>query len=88
MESLSSEETAISGKKDIGFLDRYHALHALAQKDRSADWIIFLLQTLMVLIEVSPLVAKLLSPRGAYEKCFSLEELRIVDEYGNIDRQD
>lgn len=63
------------------FLSQYRALHAIAKENRAVEWIAFVLQILMLLMETAPLVAKFLSPAGAYEKILILEEQRIVSAY-------
>ena len=63
------------------FLKQFRALHAITKQDRAVEWIALVLQLLMLLIEASPLVAKFLSPAGAYDKILVLEEGRIVSAY-------
>ena len=57
-----------------GFLTRIEALHNLIQNNSAAQFRYYLLITILVLIELMPVIAKTLLPNGTYDEKVRLRE--------------
>ena len=60
---------------NVGFLERNKALTDLASEESSVFWTSFLLSLLIILIEVGPIISKLIMPMGPYDIALAKEEL-------------
>ena len=61
--------------ENVGFLERNKALTDLASEETSVFWTSFLLSLLIILIEVGPIISKLIMPMGPYDIALAKEEL-------------
>ena len=66
-------EKDIAGK--VGFLERNKALSDLADEESSVWWSNFLLSLLIILIEIGPVLSKLILNVGPYDVALAKEEL-------------
>jgi hypothetical protein len=64
-----------SALANVGFLERNKALTDLASEESSVFWTSFLLSLLIILIEVGPIISKLIMPMGPYDIALAKEEL-------------
>jgi Domain of unknown function (DUF4407) len=62
-------------KNNIGFLERNKALTDLANEESSVFWTSLLLSLLIILIEIGPVLSKLIMPVGPYDIALAKEEL-------------
>jgi hypothetical protein len=60
---------------NVGFLEKNKALTDLAEEESSVFWTSFLLSLLIILIEVGPIISKLIMPVGPYDIALAKEEL-------------
>jgi hypothetical protein len=65
----------LSALDNVGFLERNKALTDLASEESSVFWTSFLLSLLIILIEVGPIISKLIMPVGPYDIALAKEEL-------------
>jgi hypothetical protein len=65
----------VSALDNVGFLERNKALTDLASEESSVFWTSFLLSLLIILIEVGPIISKLIMPVGPYDIALAKEEL-------------
>ena len=65
----------LSALENVGFLERNKALTDLASEETSVFWTSFLLSLLIILIEVGPIISKLIMPMGPYDIALAKEEL-------------
>lgn len=65
----------LSALENVGFLERNKALTDLASEESSVFWTSFLLSLLIILIEVGPIISKLIMPVGPYDIALAKEEL-------------
>jgi hypothetical protein len=65
----------LSALENVGFLERNKALTDLAAEESSVFWTSFLLSLLIILIEVGPIISKLIMPVGPYDIALAKEEL-------------
>jgi hypothetical protein len=65
----------LSALENVGFLERNKALTDLASEESSVFWTSFLLSLLIILIEVGPIISKLIMPMGPYDIALAKEEL-------------
>jgi hypothetical protein len=81
---LASTNAAIQGQRknyqattaaNVGFLERNKALSDLADEESSVFWTSLLLSLLIILIEVGPILSKLIMPIGPYDIALAKEEL-------------
>ena len=68
------EEQAFNALLNDGFLTRIEALHHLIQNNPAAQFRYYLLITILVLIELMPVIAKTLLPDGSYDEKVRLRE--------------
>jgi len=60
---------------NVGFLEKNKALTDLSDEESSVYWTSFLLSLLIILIEVGPIISKLIMPVGPYDIALAKEEL-------------
>lgn len=81
---LSSAKTGLESKRkeyentvraNMGFLERNKALADLANEESSVWWTILMVSLLIILIEVGPILSKLIMPVGPYDIALAKEEL-------------
>jgi len=65
----------LSALENVGFLERNKALTDLSNEENSVFWTSFLLSLLIILIEVGPIISKLIMPMGPYDIALAKEEL-------------
>jgi hypothetical protein len=68
----------LSALANVGFLERNKALTDLASEENSVFWTSFLLSLLIILIEVGPIISKLIMPMGPYDIALAKEELTAM----------
>lgn len=76
-----------SALANVGFLERNKALTDLAHDESSVFWTSFLLSLLIILIEVGPIISKLIMPVGPYDIALAKEELISMAASENEMRQ-
>ena len=59
----------------MGFLERNKALSDLSSEESSVWWSVFLISVLIILIEIGPVLSKLIMPIGPYDIALAREEL-------------
>ena len=79
-------ETA--AKANVGFLERNKALTDLANEESSVFWTSLLLSMLIILIEIGPILSKLIMPVGPYDIALAKEELTLMAASENEMRKD
>ena len=81
---LNGARAAMEGKRrdyegttrlSVGFLERNKALSDLAEEEPSVWWTSLMLSLLIILIEVGPILSKLIMPVGPYDIALAREEL-------------
>lgn len=77
-----------SAKANVGFLERNKALTDLAGEESSVFWTSLLLSMLIILIEVGPILSKLIMPVGPYDIALAKEELTLMAASENEMRKD
>ena len=76
------EKTAIA---NMGFLERNKALSDLSNEEASVFWASLLISMLIILIEIGPVLSKLIMPLGPYDIALAKEELlSMANEEGEI----
>jgi len=79
------EQAAIA---NVGFLERNKALSDLNSEESSVFWTSLLISLLIILIEVGPILSKLIMPVGPYDIELAKEELLAMASSENDIRQD
>lgn len=79
-------ETELNNK--VGFLERNKALSDLANEESSVYWANFLISLLIILIEIGPILAKLIVSVGPYDIALAKMELLQMAESENAMRKD
>lgn len=74
--------------QNIGFLEKNKALSDLANEESSVFWTSFLISLLIILIEVGPILSKLIMPVGPYDIALAKEELTHMAFTENEMRRD
>ncbi len=77
-----------SAKNNIGFLERNKALSDLGGEESSVFWTSTLLSLLIILIEIGPILSKLIMPVGPYDIALAKEELTQMAASENDMRKD
>ncbi|WP_315814426.1 DUF4407 domain-containing protein [Paraflavitalea speifideaquila] len=77
-----------AAKANVGFLERNKALTDLANEESSVFWTSLLLSLLIILIEVGPIISKLIMPVGPYDIALAKEELTLMAASENDMRKD
>lgn len=94
---LTAANAGIEGKRkqyekdalaNVGFLERNKALSDLADEESSVFWTSLLLSLLIILIEVGPILSKLIMPIGPYDIALAKEELTSMAASENDMRKD
>ena len=76
------ETTAMA---NMGFLERNKALADLSNEEASVFWASLLISMLIILIEIGPVLSKLIMPLGPYDIALAKEELlHMANEEGEI----
>lgn len=76
------EKSAIA---NMGFLERNKALSDLSNQEASVFWASLLISLLIILIEIGPVLSKLIMPLGPYDIALAKEELlNMANEEGEI----
>jgi len=76
------ETTAMA---NMGFLERNKALADLSAEEGSVFWASLLISMLIILIEIGPVLSKLMMPLGPYDIALAKEELlHMANEEGEI----
>lgn len=76
------EQTAMA---NMGFLERNKALADLSAEEISVFWASWLISLLIILIEIGPVLSKLMMPLGPYDIALAKEELlHMANEEGEI----
>lgn len=76
------EKSAIA---NMGFLERNKALSDLSNNESSVFWASLLISLLIILIEIGPVLSKLIMPLGPYDIALAKEELlNMANEEGEI----
>lgn len=73
---------------NVGFLERNKALTDLASEETSVFWTSILISLLIILIEIGPILSKLIMPVGPYDIALAKEELTKMAAAHNEMRQD
>lgn len=77
-----------TAKANVGFLERNKALSDLSAEESSVFWTSLLLSLLIILIEVGPILSKLIMPIGPYDIALAKEELTSMAASENDMRKD
>ena len=72
---LKRNEYEASVNKNVGFLERNKALSDLSAEESSVFWTSLLISLLIILIEIGPILSKLIMPIGPYDIALGKEEL-------------
>ncbi|HEX5652137.1 MAG TPA: DUF4407 domain-containing protein [Chitinophagaceae bacterium] len=64
-----------SATANMGFLERNKALSDLSEEESSVWWTVLLISLLIILIEIGPVLSKLIMPIGPYDIALAREEL-------------
>ena len=75
-------------KNNIGFLERNKALSDLSEAEPSVKWTSLLLSMLIILIEIGPILSKLIMQVGPYDIALAKEELIQMAAAENDIRKD
>jgi len=65
----------IAAAANMGFLEKNKALSDLSQQEASVFWATLLISLLIILIEIGPVLSKLIMPVGPYDIALAKEEL-------------
>jgi len=77
-----------AAQANIGFLERNKALSDLADEESSVFWASMMISLLIILIEIGPILAKLIMPLGPYDIALAKEELMQMSASENDIRKD
>jgi hypothetical protein len=69
------KEYEASAMANMGFLERNKALSDLSGEESSVFWSCLLISLLIILIEIGPVLSKLIMPIGPYDIALAKEEL-------------
>ena len=78
----------ISVNDNVGFLERNKALSDLASDESSVFWTSLFISLLIILIEIGPILSKLIMPIGPYDIALAREELTRMASTENELRKD
>jgi hypothetical protein len=81
------KEYALTAAANQGFLEKNKALADLSDQESSVWWTSLLLSLLIILIEVGPILSKLIMPVGPYDIALAKEELLQMAEDENAMRK-
>jgi hypothetical protein len=82
------KEYAASLQSNVGFLERNKALSDLSDEENSVFWTSLLISLLIILIEIGPILSKLIMPVGPYDIALAKEELISMAATENEMRKD
>lgn len=82
------KDYAASIQSNVGFLERNKALSDLAGEESSVFWTSLLISLLIILIEIGPILSKLIMPVGPYDIALAKEELLSMAATENEMRKD
>jgi hypothetical protein len=85
-EKRKQYETSIN--ENIGFLERNKALSDLSDEESSVFWTSVFISLLIILIEIGPILSKLIMPVGPYDIALAKEELTHMAFAENEMRKD
>lgn len=85
---LKRKEYETAAIANMGFLERNKALSDLSAEESSVWWTSFLISLLIILIEVAPVLSKLIMPLGPYDIALAKEELLQMASDENDIRKD
>lgn len=85
-EKRKQYETTVKG--NVGFLERNKALSDLSEEEGSVKWTSLLLSLLIILIEIGPILSKLIMQVGPYDIALAKEELLQMAAAENDIRKD
>ena len=74
--------------QNVGFLERNKALADLSNEEVSVFWTSILVSLLIILIEIGPILSKLIMPVGPYDIALAKEELTDMAAAENEMRKD
>lgn len=89
---IAAARTAMEGKRtgyegtasaNLGFLERNKALSDLSDEESSVWWSSLMISLLIILIEIGPILSKLIMPVGPYDIALAKEELLQMAEDEN-----
>ena len=83
----SRKDYALSAAANMGFLEKNKALSDLADEENSVWWTSLLISLLIILIEIGPILSKLIMPVGPYDIALAREELLQMAEDENAMRK-
>src|SRR5688500_20329112 len=72
---LKRKQYEASAAANMGFLERNKALSDLSAQENSVWWTALLISLLIILIEIGPVLSKLIMPTGPYDIALAKEEL-------------
>lgn len=78
----------LSAKANMGFLERNKALSDLSEEEGSVFWANLLISLLIILIEIGPVLSKLIMPVGPYDIALAKEELLLMATHESEIRKD
>lgn len=81
------KEYALTAAANQGFLEKNKALSDLSDQESSVWWTSTLLSLLIILIEIGPILSKLIMPVGPYDIALAKEELLQMAEDENAIRK-
>jgi hypothetical protein len=81
------KEYAATAAANMGFLEKNKALSDLSDQESSVWWTSTLLSLLIILIEIGPILSKLIMPIGPYDIALAKEELLQMAEDENTMRK-
>jgi hypothetical protein len=81
------KEYEATARANMGFLERNKALSDLANEEDSVWWSSLMVSLLIILIEVGPILSKLIMPLGPYDIALAKEELLQMAKDENEIRQ-
>ena len=78
----------VSATANMGFLERNKALSDLSAEEASVFWANLLISLLIILIEIGPVLSKLIMPVGPYDIALAKEELLQMAAHESEIRKD
>jgi hypothetical protein len=85
-EKRKSYEASVN--QNVGFLERNKALSDLSDEESSVFWTSIFISLLIILIEIGPILSKLIMPVGPYDIALAKEELTHMAHAENEMRKD
>ncbi len=85
---VKRKEYEAAALANMGFLERNKALSDLSTEESSVWWTSLLLSSLIILIEIGPILSKLMMPVGPYDIALAKEELIQMASDENDIRKD